>query len=249
MTDRDNRPMIAFSHVSKKYGECYAVRDVSLDIPKGAFVTVIGSSGCGKTTLLKMINRLLVPDEGEIFLNGRNIADIDTIELRRNIGYAIQEVGLFPHMSVAKNIAYVPGLSKKWDKATEKTEVERLAGITGIGKDLLDRYPSELSGGQKQRVGLARALAADPDILLMDEAFSAVDEITRKYLQDEIKRIHKEIGMNIVFITHDVKEALKLGDIIVVMNEGRIVQYGSAQELMESPADEFVKKLVLQEKE
>lgn len=239
-------PVIRFSHVSKKYDDHYAVHDVSFEMPKGAFVTVIGSSGCGKTTLLKMINRLLVPDEGEIFLDGKNIADLDKIELRRNIGYAIQEVGLFPHMSVRKNIAYVPGLSKKWSRSQEAEEVVRLARITGIAEELLDRYPSELSGGQKQRVGLARALAADPELLLMDEAFSAVDEITRKYLQDEIKRIHREMGISIVFITHDVKEALKLGDIILVMDEGRVIQQGSAQEIMSNPANEFVKKLVSQ---
>ena len=239
-------PVIRFSHVSKKYDDHYAVYDVSFEMPKGSFVTVIGSSGCGKTTLLKMINRLLVPDEGEIFLDGKNIADLDKIELRRNIGYAIQEVGLFPHMSVRKNIAYVPGLSKKWSRSQEAEEVVRLARITGIAEELLDRYPSELSGGQKQRVGLARALAADPELLLMDEAFSAVDEITRKYLQDEIKRIHREMGISIVFITHDVKEALKLGDIILVMDEGRVIQQGSAQEIMSNPANEFVKKLVSQ---
>lgn len=247
MRDTDSTPMIAFSHVSKKYNELYAVQDVSFQIPKGMFVTVIGSSGCGKTTLLKMVNALLVPDEGEIRIDGKNIAGMDKIQLRRNIGYAIQEVGLFPHMSVRKNIAYVPDLSKQWDKNQAKREVERLAGIVGLDKDLLDRYPSELSGGQKQRVGLARALAVNPGILLMDEAFSAVDEITRKFLQDEIKRIHEKMGMNIIFITHDVKEALKLGDIIFIMDKGRLLQQGTAKEVWEYPVNEFVRKLVRQE--
>jgi len=247
MRNTDSTPMITFSHVSKKYNDFYAVHDVSFEIPKGVFVTVIGSSGCGKTTLLKMINALLVPDEGEIFIEGKNIAGMNKINLRRNIGYAIQEVGLFPHMSVRKNIAYVPNLSKQWDKARAKQEIERLTQIVGLDEELLDRYPSELSGGQRQRVGLARALAAGPGILLMDEAFSAVDEITRKFLQDEIKRIHEEIGMNIVFITHDVKEALKLGDMILVMDAGEVIQQGTAEEIWEHPVNEFVRKLVRQE--
>ncbi|MEZ3485237.1 MAG: ABC transporter ATP-binding protein [Lachnospiraceae bacterium] len=238
--------MIFFSHVSKKYNDFYAVQDVSFEIPKGLFVTVIGSSGCGKTTLLKMINALLVPDEGEILINGENIAEMDKIDLRRNIGYAIQEVGLFPHMSVRKNIAYVPGLSKRWDREEEKRETEKLAEMVGLDKELLNRYPSELSGGQRQRVGLARALAVRPGILLMDEAFSAADEITRKYLQDEIKRIHEEMGMNIIFVTHDVKEALKLGDITMVMDKGRLIQQGTEEELRERPVNEFVRKLVRQ---
>lgn len=238
--------MIIFSHVSKRYNDFYAVQDVSFEIPKGLFVTVIGSSGCGKTTLLKMINALLVPDEGEILINGKNIAEMDKINLRRNIGYAIQEVGLFPHMSVRKNIAYVPGLSKRWSREEEKQESEKLAEMVGLDKDLLNRYPSELSGGQRQRVGLARALAVRPGILLMDEAFSAVDEITRKYLQDEIKRIHEEMGMNIIFVTHDVQEALKLGDITMVMDKGRLIQQGTEEELRERPVNEFVKKLVRQ---
>lgn len=238
--------MIVFSHVSKKYNNFYAVQDVSFEIPEGVFVTVIGSSGCGKTTLLKMVNALLIPDEGEIYIKGKNISEMDKIRLRRNIGYAIQEVGLFPHMSVRKNIAYVPGLSKQWSKEEEKQEVERLAEMVGLDKDLLNRYPSELSGGQRQRGGLARALAVGPDILLMDEAFSAVDEITRKYLQDEIKRIHEKMGMNIIFVTHDVSEALKLGDITMVMDKGRLIQQGTEEELRERPANEFVKMLVRQ---
>ena len=246
MRNTVDAPKIVFSHVSKKYNELYAVHDVSLQIPKGAFVTVIGSSGCGKTTLLKMVNALLVPDEGDILIDGKNIAEMNKIELRRNIGYAIQEVGLFPHMNVRKNIAYVPGLSKQWDKARSRQEEERLAGMVGLDKDLLDRYPGELSGGQRQRVGLARALAMNPDILLMDEAFSAVDEITRKFLQDEIKSVHEKMGMNIIFVTHDVKEALKLGDIILIMDKGRIIQQGTAEEVWEHPANEFVKKLVCQ---
>lgn len=241
----ENGSMIGFSHVSKVYDDFYALRDVSFVIPKGKFVTVIGRSGCGKTTLLKMINALSIPDEGEIYVAGKNIAQMDKIELRRNIGYAIQEVGLFPHMNVRKNIAYVPKLSKKWRKEEEKEQVERLARLIGIEPELLDRYPSELSGGQRQRVGLARALASDPEILLMDEAFSAVDEITRKFLQDEIKRIHNEMRMNIVFITHDVKEAMKLGDIVMIMDHGQIVQQGTPAEIRSCPANEFVEKLVL----
>lgn len=241
----ENDSMIEFSHVSKVYDDFYALRDVSFVIPRGKFVTVIGRSGCGKTTLLKMINALSIPDEGEIYVGGKNIAQMDKIELRRNIGYAIQEVGLFPHMSVRKNIAYVPKLSKKWNREEEKREVEHLAQLIGIEPELLDRYPSELSGGQRQRVGLARALASKPEVLLMDEAFSAVDEITRKFLQDEIKKIHSELGMNIVFITHDVKEALKLGDLVMVMDNGQIVQQGTPDEILNCPANEFVEKLVL----
>lgn len=241
----ENESMIEFSHVSKVYDDFYVLRDVSFVIPRGKFVTVIGRSGCGKTTLLKMINALSIPDEGEIYVGGKNIAQMDKIELRRNIGYAIQEVGLFPHMNVRKNIAYVPKLSKKWSREEEKKEVEHLAQLIGIEPELLNRYPSELSGGQRQRVGLARALASKPEVLLMDEAFSAVDEITRKFLQDEIKKIHSEMGMNIVFITHDVKEALKLGDIVMIMDNGQIVQQGAPDEILNCPANEFVKELVL----
>ena len=202
------------------------------------------SSGCGKTTLLKMINGLLIPDKGTVFVQGRDISKTDLIALRRNIGYAIQGVGLFPHMTVRKNIAYVPSLLNKQNRQKTEAAVSRLVKIVGLDESLLERYPSELSGGQQQRVGIARSLAAAPDILLMDEPFGAVDEITRRMLQDEIMRIHRELGVTIVFITHDIREALKLGSRVAVMDHGGLVQIDTPENIRKHPATDFVKELV-----
>ena len=236
-------PAIRFDHVSKNYDEHTILKEISLDIRKGEFLTVIGSSGSGKTTLLKLINGLIQPTSGKIYVNGTDISRENQTLLRRNIGYVIQGIGLFPHMTIRKNIAYVPSLLNKRDKQRTTAAVERLIQTVGLDPVMLERYPSELSGGQRQRVGIARALAANPDILLMDEPFGAVDEITRKMLQSEIIRIHQELHVTVVFITHDIREALLLGSRILVMNDGRIEQEGSPDEIRRSPKSNFVKAL------
>lgn len=236
--------IIRFDHVSKSYGENLVLADFNLSINKGEFVTVIGSSGSGKTTMLKMINGLLTPTLGTIYVDGKDIARENQTLLRRNISYVIQGIGLFPHMNVRKNIAYVPELLNRRDKKRTARAVERLIEVVGLEREMLERYPAELSGGQRQRIGIARALAANPEILLMDEPFGAVDEITRKMLQNEIARIHQTLGVTIVFITHDIKEALKLGTRILVMNKGKVEQDGTPEEITLSPATAFVKELV-----
>ena len=236
--------IIRFVDVTKAYDDEAILERFSLDIGRGEFLTIIGSSGCGKTTLLKMINGLLIPDKGTVFVQGRDISKTDLIALRRNIGYAIQGVGLFPHMTVRKNIAYVTSLLNKQNRQKTEAAVSRLVKIVGLDESLLERYPSELSGGQQQRVGIARSLAAAPDILLMDEPFGAVDEITRRMLQDEIMRIHRELGVTIVFITHDIREALKLGSRVAVMDHGGLVQIDTPENIRKHPATDFVKELV-----
>lgn len=240
----EKETIIQFDHVSKSYGSHEILKDFCLNVKKGEFLTVIGSSGSGKTTMLKMINGLLAPTSGIVYIDGKDISKENQTLLRRNIGYVIQGIGLFPHMTVWKNIAYVPELLNHRDKERTRQAVERLIQVVGLEPEMLNRYPSELSGGQRQRVGIARSLAANPEILLMDEPFGAVDEITRKALQHEIARIHKELGVTIVFITHDIKEALTLGTRILVMNLGKIEQQGTAEEILHSPATPFVKDLV-----
>lgn len=239
-----SEPIIRFVDVTKAYDDEAILERFSLDIGRGEFLTIIGSSGCGKTTLLKMINGLLIPDTGTVFVQGQDISKTDLIALRRNIGYAIQGVGLFPHMTVRKNIAYVPSLLNKQNRQKTEAAVARLVKIVGLDESLLERYPSELSGGQQQRVGIARSLAAAPEILLMDEPFGAVDEITRRMLQDEIMRIHRELGVTIVFITHDIREALKLGTRVAVMDHGGLVQIDTPENIRNHPATYFVKELV-----
>lgn len=238
---------ISFDHVSKRYGEAPVLEELCLDVPKGTFLTLIGRSGCGKTTALKLVNGLLSPDGGTVRVHGEDVATADQIALRRRIGYVIQGVGLFPHMTVAKNIAYVPSLSKLWDRETEARRVGALLETVGLDRDMAARYPGELSGGQRQRVGIARALAAEPDILLMDEPFGAVDEITRRALQDEMRKLQRRLGVTVVFVTHDIKEALKLGDLVLVMDAGRVVQQGRPEEIRHAPATEFVRALVSDE--
>lgn len=235
---------VAFEHVSKRFGDAIAVDDVNLAIAEGMFVTIIGSSGCGKTTLLKMVNALVMPDEGEVLVHGRATSNADPIGLRRNIGYAIQGSVLFPHMTVEDNISYVPNLLNKRDHERTRKAVRTWMDIVGLSKDLLERYPSELSGGQQQRVGIARALAASPDILLMDEPFGAVDEITRGQLQVEISRIHRETGITVMFVTHDIGEALRLGTRVLVLDAGKVQQYAASEELLARPATAFVEQLV-----
>ncbi len=237
---------IEFRNIKKLYGEKEIIHDFNLTVDQGEFVTVIGSSGCGKTTILKMINGLVKPTEGEILLNGENISDKDIIELRRNIGYAIQGSVLFPHMTVEQNISYVPNLLNKKNRKKTKEAVGKWMGIVGLDEELKGRYPQELSGGQQQRVGIARALAASPDLLLMDEPFGAVDEITKGQLQNEMKRIYEQTGITVMFVTHDIKEALKLGTKVLVMDQGRIQQYDTPKKVADNPKTDFVRKLVSQ---
>ena len=239
----NNENAVEFRHIRMDYGERIVIRDLTLSIEKGEFVTIIGPSGCGKTTLLKTVNALVTPVSGEVFVDGKNIREFDLITLRRNIGYAMQGSVLFPHMTVEKNIAFVPNLLNKRDRERTRQAVRKWMEIVGLEESMLSRYPNQLSGGQQQRVGIARALAASPDLLLMDEPFSAVDEITRASLQDEILRIHKETGITVLFVTHDINEALKLGTKVLVMNEGEVVQYASPEELRSRPANAFVEKL------
>ena len=226
------------------YGEKEVLRHVSLTVEKGEFVVIIGPSGCGKTTLLKMINGLVVPSGGEVAVNGELLTECNLAAMRRRIGYAVQGAKLFPHMTVEGNICYVPGLERKMTKEEKKTLTRKMLKIVELPEELAERFPGQLSGGQKQRVGIARAMASNPDILLMDEPFGAVDEITRKGLQEELLALWQKTGITIVFITHDIGEAFKLGSRILIMKEGGIWQEGSKEELMENPRDEFVRRLI-----
>ncbi|OPX46588.1 ABC transporter ATP-binding protein [Clostridium thermobutyricum] len=235
---------IVFKNITKSYGEKNILKDFSLNIKKGEFLTIIGSSGCGKTTVLKMINGLIKPNKGNVFVDGKDISKINLIDMRRKIGYVIQGVGLFPHMKIKNNISYTLNLEKKENKEEILSKVKKLVKIVGLDEEIINRYPNELSGGQRQRVGIARALVGEPDIILMDEPFGAVDEITRKLLQDEIYKIYKEYNVTIVFITHDIREALKLGTRVIVMDNGEIVQSGTPKEIRENPKTEFVRKLI-----
>lgn len=235
---------IEYRDICKSYGKKGVLEHLNLTIPRGEFVTMIGSSGSGKTTALKMVNRLIEPTSGDVLVDGRSVRDVDPIQLRRNIGYAIQGSVLFPHMTVEDNISYVPNLLNKHDHKRTRNAVRTWMDIVGLSDDLLERYPSELSGGQQQRVGIARALAASPDILLMDEPFGAVDEITRGQLQTEIARIHRETGITVMFVTHDIGEALRLGTRVLVLDGGTVQQYATPEELLARPATTFVEQLV-----
>jgi osmoprotectant transport system ATP-binding protein len=217
---------------------------VSLTIEQGELVVIIGPSGCGKTTLLKMINGIVTPTEGEVIVNGEALASCDLVALRRQIGYAVQGAKLFPHMTVRDNICYVPGLEKKMTAEEKQHLAGRMLEMVQLPAHLAGRFPRQLSGGQQQRVGIARAMAADAGILLMDEPFGAVDEITRKGLQEELLSLQEKTGVTIVFITHDIDEAFKLGSRILIMKEGCIWQEGTAGELTEAPRDVFVRKLL-----
>lgn len=232
--------MITFHGVIKTFGGTPAVADFSLRIEDGAFCVLIGPSGCGKSTVLRMINAMVEPDRGELEVFDTDIRRLDPVQLRRKIGYVIQSVGLFPHWTIAQNIAAVPRLLG-WTPARCKERVEAMAALLHIDPALLERYPDQLSGGQQQRVGVARALAADPDIVLMDEPFAALDPVGRALLQDEILRIHQESGKTIVFVTHDMDEALRLATLLVVMNRGRVVQVGTPADILSNPADAFVR--------
>ncbi|MFT5873464.1 MAG: osmoprotectant transport system ATP-binding protein [Clostridium sp.] len=233
--------LIRFEQIQKSYAnEIKIIENLNFTINQGEFITLIGKSGCGKTTILKLINGLIKPDTGKIFIKGKEINDWDIIELRRSIGYVIQQIGLFPHMSIEANIAYVLNIKKESKEVTQNRakELIELVGLTG---DYLKKYPRELSGGQKQRIGVARALASNPDIILMDEPFGAVDEITRRTLQEEIIKLQETLKKTIVFVTHDIEEAFKLGSRIVLLDSGKIVQQGTREEMLFNPKNQFVK--------
>lgn len=237
---------ILFENVSKRFGATgsYAVRDVSFDVGAGDVVVLLGPSGCGKTTLMRMVNRLIEPSAGHIYLNGTEIHELKATELRRRIGYVIQQTGLFPHMTVAANVATVPRLLH-WDRTRINARVDELLDLVDLPPtQYRSRYPSQLSGGQQQRVGIARAMAADPAVMLMDEPFGAIDAITRTDLQNELLAIQRKVSKTIMFVTHDVDEALRLGSRIAVMRAGEVVQYGTPLEILTEPADDFVRTLL-----
>lgn len=231
--------MIEFSHVSKTFGAHKAVNDLNLHFREGSFSVLIGTSGSGKSTTLKMINRLVEHDSGVIRFAGEEIRSLPVLELRRRMGYAIQSIGLFPHWTVAQNIATVPQL-QKWSRSRIDDRTEELMALLGLDVNLRHRYPHQLSGGQQQRVGVARALAADPQVLLMDEPFGALDPVTRGALQQEMTRIHRLLGRTIVLVTHDIDEALRLAEHLVLMDGGEVVQQGTPLEMLTAPANDFV---------
>jgi osmoprotectant transport system ATP-binding protein len=237
---------IVFDRVSKRYAgrDVAALHELSLEIPAGTFCVLVGPSGGGKTTALKMVNRLIPFDSGDITIDGRSVRDLPVVELRRGIGYVIQQIGLFPHMTVGDNVGTVPRLAG-WSKARIRDRTTELLELVGLEAADAKRYPAELSGGQRQRVGLARALAVDPPLLLMDEPFGALDPITRTRLQDELRRLHREVGKTIIFVTHDVDEAITMGDRIAILREGGVLaQYDTPDEILARPADEFVTQFV-----
>ncbi|WP_346243422.1 betaine/proline/choline family ABC transporter ATP-binding protein [Shouchella clausii] len=236
--------MLEFKNVTKRYGAGRpAVDNLNLKINKGEFVCFIGPSGCGKTTTMKMVNRLHEATEGQIIVNGKDIRKQDPVELRRSIGYVIQQIGLMPHMTVKENIVLV-GTLLKWPKSKKDERAKALIKLVNLPEAYLDKYPHELSGGQQQRIGVLRALAADPPLILMDEPFGALDPITRDSLQEEFKKLQKDLDKTIVFVTHDMDEALKLADRIVIMKDGKIVQTGTPDEIMRSPANAFVEDFI-----
>jgi osmoprotectant transport system ATP-binding protein len=237
---------IVFDHVTKRYAgrDAAAVDDLSLEIPAGSFCVLVGPSGGGKTTALKMVNRLIPFDSGGIRIDGRDIEQLPLTELRRGIGYVIQQIGLFPHMTIGDNIATVPRLLG-WDKRRQRARAVELLELVGLEGSDAKRYPSQLSGGQRQRVGLARALAADPPLLLMDEPFGALDPITRHRLQTELRRLHREVGKTIIFVTHDIDEAIQMGDRIAILREGGVLaQYDTPDAILAHPADDFVAQFI-----
>lgn len=236
--------IIEMRNCTAVYGENEVLDQVSFTVEKGEFIVIIGPSGCGKTTLLKMINGLVVPTKGEVLVKGERLTECNLAVMRRSIGYAVQGAKLFPHMTVENNICYVPSLEKKMSKEEKKALAEKMLEMVELPGELSGRFPRQLSGGQKQRVGIARAMASNPDILLMDEPFGAVDEITRRSLQEELFSLQKRTGITVVFVTHDIGEAFKLGSRILIMKEGGIWQEGTKEELLENPRDIFVKQLI-----
>lgn len=239
----NQRPLIEFRHVSKKYGSTEVLIDLNLEIQKGEFVVILGESGVGKTTILRLINRLILPDEGEIFLRSKPLASYDPIKLRRGLGYVIQQTGLFPHLTVAENICYVLSLNKR-PVAEQAARARELIQLIGLDESYLDRMPDELSGGEAQRVGVARGLANDPDILLMDEPFAAVDDINRRNLQRQLKEIQKGLEKTILFVTHDIREAFYLADRVAIFHQGRLVRFDSPQAIADQPGSGYVKDFI-----
>lgn len=238
---------IAFAEVTRKYkgARSPAVDMVTFDVPEGAVCMLLGTSGSGKTTLLRMVNRLIEPTSGAIFIDGKNILQENPIELRRSIGYVIQQVGLFPHMNIEENVSITARIAGGWSRQDMNQRVDQLLELVGLPpQEYRKRFPRQLSGGQQQRVGLARALATDPTVLLMDEPFGALDAITRERMQDELLRIQRGVRKTVLFVTHDVEEAFKLGDQIAVLSEGKLVQIGTPIELLTRPANSFVSRLV-----
>lgn len=242
--------MIEFQHVNKFYDDGFqALKDMNLTINKGEITVLIGPSGCGKSTTMKHINCLITATSGKVLINGEDVSKQNPVELRRKIGYVIQNVGLFPHMTIAKNVAVVPQLIR-WDQTRIDQRVEELMNMVNLDPEVFaNRYPSELSGGQQQRIGVIRALAADPDIILMDEPFSALDPISREQLQDELIRLQEELQKTIVFVTHDMNEAIKIADTIVLMRDGEIIQQGSPETILRYPANDFVRTFIGQKHE
>ncbi|GGC93446.1 ABC transporter ATP-binding protein [Enterococcus sp. DIV0242_7C1] len=236
--------MIEFQHVSKIYkGGKIAVDDVNLSFDKGEFICFIGTSGSGKTTSMRMINRMTDPTKGKILINGEDIQTINPVELRRKIGYVIQNIGLMPHMTIRENIVLVPKLLKV-DLEERNKIAEKMIDLVELPREMLDRYPNELSGGQQQRIGVVRALAANQDIILMDEPFGALDPITRDSLQDLVKDLQERLGKTIVFVTHDMDEALKLANRIAIMSEGKVIQFDTPDNILRHPVNEFVEELI-----
>jgi osmoprotectant transport system ATP-binding protein len=234
--------MIKLTHVSKSFdgGQTYAVKDLSFQIRKGETLVLLGSSGCGKTTTLKMINRLIEPTQGTVEVDGKDVMGRNPVELRRQIGYVFQGIGLFPHMTVEQNVEIVPRLLG-WSSRSKRERMQELLNLVGLpAESFAQRFPDELSGGQQQRIGVARALAADPDYLLMDEPFGALDALTREALQQELLTLKKQLKKTIVFVTHDLHEALLLGDRIAILHEGHLEQIGTKKDILEAPATQFV---------
>lgn len=236
--------MLSIKNLSKVYaGGKKAVDNMTIDIESGDFIAFIGTSGSGKTTALRMINRMIESTEGEITIDGKNIKELNPVELRRSIGYVIQQIGLMPHMTVKENIVLVPKLLK-WSQEKKDEKAKELIRLVDLPEEYLDRYPSELSGGQQQRIGVVRALAAEQDIILMDEPFGALDPITRDTLQDLVKKLQQQLGKTFIFVTHDMDEAIKLADKICIMTNGQVVQYDTPDNILRSPANNFVKDFI-----
>ncbi|MEH7158617.1 ABC transporter ATP-binding protein [Neobacillus drentensis] len=236
--------MIEFKNIVKKYRTKTIIKPFSLDIEAGQLVVFIGPSGCGKTTLLKMINKLIQPTSGKIFVNGTDISTMNPIELRRNIGYVIQNTGLFPHMSIKENLELIPKLKGETPDSIAKKTGELLELVGLDPNEYLHRYPKELSGGQQQRIGVARAFSTNSDIILMDEPFSALDPITRSSLQDELFQMQKELNKTIIFVTHDMDEAIKIADKICILKDGDILQYDTPENILKNPANDFVEDFI-----
>lgn len=242
---------IEYQDITKKYkgNDYYSVDHVNAAVEEGEFVTILGSSGCGKTTLLKMTNRLIEPTAGKVLLFGKDIAKEDPVQIRRKMGYVIQQVGLFPHMTIEENISVIPKILK-WDSDKIDARVNELMNLVSLDPaKYRKKYPSQLSGGQQQRIGLARALATDPQIMLLDEPFGAIDAITRMNLQSELKRIHESSGKTFLLVTHDINEAFRLGTRTMIMNNGKLLQFDTPVNIVRHPADPFVQSLIDSQKE